>query len=162
MEKHFKWRQLCLSLTLWKLSHVLGLPKLAQRDNNSIYCLWKDTVVLLYSVLVKEQSSHRDEENSICFSLDWASFKRKWSISMKLQRGSKEWVTLSSLYHTRKQPRIKNLLFWDYCMNLPPSIMKGFCFPVDRSSSTILSKYIVPHLLTVTIVAPSGSGERRR
>ena len=71
-------------------------------------------------------------------------------------------MTLSSLYHTRKQSRIKNLLFWDYCMNFPPSIMKGFCFPVSRSSSTMLSKYIVPHPLTVTIVTPFDSGEIRR
>lgn len=39
-------------------------------------------------------------------------------------------------------------------MNFPPSIMKDFCLPVDKSSSTMLSKYIVPHLLTVTIVVP--------
>lgn len=39
-------------------------------------------------------------------------------------------------------------------MNFPPSIMKGFRFPVDRSSSTMLSKYVVPYPLAVTIVAP--------
>ena len=49
-----------------------------------------------------------------------------WCISMKVQRGSKEWMPLTSLYHTRKQPRIKNLSFWDYCMNFPPSVMKDF------------------------------------
>lgn len=88
------------------------------------------------------------------FQLGWTSFKRKWPISRKLQKGSREWVTLIILYHTRKQPRIKNLLSWDYPMNFPPSIMKDFCLPVDKSSSTMLSKYIVPHLLTVTIVVP--------
>lgn len=147
-------------MILWKLSHMLDLLKLVQKDNNSIFCLWKDAVVLLYSVLVKKQSNHRDEGIGKCFSLDRASFKRKWSTSIKLQRVSKEWRTLSSLYHTRKQSRIKNLLFWDYCMNFPPRIMKGFCFPVDRSSSTMLSKYVVPHPLAVTIVAPLIQGRK--
>lgn len=76
---------------------------------------------------------------------------------MKLQRGSKEWMTLGSLCHTMKQPRIKNLLFWDYSMNFSPSITKDFCFSGDRSSFTMLAKYIVLHLFFVTIVTPFDS-----
>lgn len=44
-------------------------------------------------------------------------------------------------------------------MNFLPSIMNGFCFPVDKLSTKMLSKYVAPDPLTVTIVAPFDSGE---
>lgn len=91
------------------------------------YTAFEKILVLLYSVL-----ANKDEGIGKCFSLDLTSFKRKWPISRKLQKGSKEWVTFISLYHTRKQPRIKNLLSWDYPLNFPPSFMKGFCLPADN------------------------------
>lgn len=43
----------------------------------------------------------------------------------EVAEGLKGAVTLYSAYHTRKQSRIKNLLFCDDCMDFPPSIVSA-------------------------------------